>query len=59
MGKPYSREYEDELLTKLREAGVTDEDLLGAFLVCLSSDQTCEVLEDACQTYDVEYEDEI
>lgn len=53
----YSREYEDKLLSRLREHGVTDEDLLGSFLVCLSSDQTCEVLEDACDTYDVEYED--
>lgn len=55
MKRPYDREYEEELLARLKENGVTEEDILSSFLVCLSSDQTCEVLEDACDTYGVDY----
>jgi hypothetical protein len=55
MGRPYSRDYESELLDKLRENGITDEDLVSVFLNYFSSDETCAALEDACDTYDVEY----
>lgn len=55
MSKPYSRDYENELLDKLRENGITDEDLVGCFLNYFSSDDTCACLEDACDTYDIEY----
>lgn len=55
MKRLYSREYEEELLARLKENGVTEEDILSSFLECLSSDQTCEVLEDACDTYGVDY----
>ena len=44
MGKPYSRDYECELLDKLRENGITDEDLVGCFLSYFSSDDTCACL---------------
>lgn len=55
MSKPYSRDYESELLDKLRENGVTDEDILSGVLCWLSSDDTCGALEDVCDTYDIEY----
>lgn len=58
MSKPYSRDYECELLYKLRESGITDEDLVGCFLNYFSSDDTCACLEDACNTYDIDYEEE-
>lgn len=58
MGKPYSRDYECELLDKLRENGITDEDLVGCFLSYFSSDDTCACLEDVCNTYDIDYEEE-
>lgn len=55
MSKPYSRDYESELLDKLRENGITDEDILSGVLYWLSSDDTCGALEDICDTYDIEY----
>lgn len=55
MSRPYSREYEDELLNKLREVGITDADLVTCFFGYFSSDDTCAFLEDCCDTYDVEY----
>lgn len=55
MSKPYSREYENELLNKLRENGITDEDLVSCFWNYFSSDDTCAFLEDVCDTYDIEY----
>lgn len=58
MGKPYSRDYENELLDKLRDNGITDEDLVGCFLSYFSSDQTCAALEDACDTYDITYDED-
>ena len=58
MSKPYSGDYENELLDKLRENGITDEDLVGCFLNYFSSDDTCACLEDACNTYDIDYEEE-
>ena len=58
MSTPYSRDYENELLDKLREYGITDADLVGCFLSYFSSDDTCACLEDACDTYDIEYDEE-
>ena len=52
-----SRDYEDELLNKLRENGITDSDLLVCFLCYFSSDDTCACLEDACRTYDIDVDD--
>lgn len=53
--KVYSREYEDKLFNKLRAHGITDEDLVSCFLMYFSSDETCAMLEDACDTYEIEY----
>lgn len=58
MSKTYSRDYENELLNKLLENGITHEDLVSCFLNYLSSDETCAVLEDACDTYDIDYEED-
>lgn len=58
MSKPYSRDYESELLDLVRENGITDEDLVSSFLCYFSSDDTCACLEDVCRTYDIEYEEE-
>lgn len=51
----YSRDYEWELLTKLKEYGVSDEDLVSGLLGYFSSDDTCAALESICDDYDVEY----
>lgn len=53
-----SREYENELLDIVRAHGITDEDLVAAFLNYFSSDDTCAFLEDVCDTYDIDYEEE-
>jgi len=53
-----SRDYEDELLNKLKENGITDSELLACFLCYFSSDDTCACLEDACRTYDIDVDDE-
>lgn len=51
----YSREYEWELLTKLKEYGVSDEDLVSGLLGYFCSYDTCAALESICDDYDVEY----
>lgn len=58
MSKPYSRDYEDELLNIIRESGITDADLVTCFFGYFSSDDTCAFLEDVCNTYDIDYEEE-
>lgn len=58
MHRPYSREYENELLDLVREYGVTDEDLVCSFFGYFSSDDTCAFLEDVCDTYDVPYDED-
>lgn len=58
MSRPYSRDYENELLDLVRENGITDEDLVSSFLCYFSSDDTCAFLEDVCDTYDIPYEEE-
>lgn len=54
----YSRTYEHELIQKLGEYEVSDHDLLLHFLAYLSSDQTCEILEDYCRECDIPYEED-
>lgn len=58
MSKPYSRSYEEELLSLIRENGITDEDLVTCFFGYFSSDDTCGFLEDVCDTYDIPYDEE-
>ena len=58
MGRLYSRDYEWELLTKLRDAGISDSDLVTEMLSYFSSDDTCAALESACDAFDVEYDEE-
>lgn len=53
----YSRTYEHELIQKLGEYDVDEHDLLMHFLDYLSSDQTCEILEDYCDQCDIDYEE--
>ena len=55
MARAYSRDYEDELLNKIREYGITNEDLVACFLCYFSSDDTCEFLEDVCDTYEIDF----
>ena len=54
----YSREYEEQLLYLLEESGVSKEEICNHLLGWLSSDMTCAALEDMCEDYDIDYEDE-
>lgn len=58
MSRPYSRDYECELLTRLREAGISDGDLVTEMLSYFNSDDTCAALESACDAFDVPYDEE-
>ena len=58
MSRPYSRDYENDLLNLVRENGITDEEIVSSFLCYFSSDDTCACLEDICETYDIPYEEE-
>lgn len=58
MHRPYSRDYEWELMLKIRDAGVSDETIVSEFLSYFSSDDTCAALESICDDYDIEYEED-
>lgn len=49
----YSREYEWELLCKLREYDVSDTDILEGVLGFLSSDVSCAALESIAEDNDI------
>lgn len=55
MGRPYSRDYESELMDKMAENGVTDTMLVQEMLGYFSSDDTCAFLESVCDDFDIEY----
>lgn len=57
MGKLYSRAYESELVELLNEYGVTHETIMNHLLCWMSSDDTCEALEDLCRECDIDYEE--
>ena len=50
----YSREYEEELMDMLLDYGYSADTILSHFLGWLSSDQTCEALEDFFSDQDLE-----
>ena len=57
MSRPYCRQYEQELLTKLYNESIDDSTILSEILGFFNSDDTCSALESICDDYNIEYEE--
>jgi len=58
MNRMASREYEQELLQKLYDAGISNKEIVGHLLGWMSSDDSCEALENMCTDYDLSEEED-
>lgn len=58
MGRPYSREYQNELTDKIQEYEISADEVLNHLLGWVDSDTACAALEDFCRDYEIDLEED-